>query len=226
MYDRAGPPLSIKKNCVLKREEIIDGQQWQLFLNPEGILKAHKQFWYCVPAARTRWVSPKWSPRGFLPTESQIMKAKKRIVTAENRYRKNSVIEKAKAREKKGQSNFLKNLEKRATAGAESPGSAKPASPSNTSPTTSHEQDDLYHGNSLAELLGAAPGSPVANELTSMQEMLIATSQRLIQLEAKQSENDEMERIKSMIEEQNAKINQLMGSLQKQESGFEKPGAV
>ena len=59
-----------------------------------------------------------------------------------------------------------------------------------------------------------------------MQEMLIATSQRLIQLEAKQSENDEMERIKSMIEEQNAKINQLMGSLQKQESGFEKPGAV
>ena len=226
MYDRAGPPLSIKKNCVLKREEIIDGQQWQLFLNPEGILKAHKQFWYCVPAARTRWVSPKWSPRGFLPTESQIMKAKKRIVTAENRYRKNSVIEKAKAREKKGQSNFLKNLEKRATAGAESPGSAKPASPANTSPTTSHEQDDLYHGNSLAELLGAAPGSPVANELTSMQEMLIATSQRLIQLETKQSENDEMERIKSMVEEQNAKINQLMDSLQKQESGFEKPGKL
>ena len=96
----------------------------------------------------------------------------------------------------------------------------------NTSPTTSHEQDDLYHGNSLAELLGAAPGSPVANELTSMQEMLIATSQRLIQLETKQSENDEMERIKSMVEEQNAKINQLMDSLQKQESGFEKPGKL
>ena len=59
-----------------------------------------------------------------------------------------------------------------------------------------------------------------------MQEMLIATSQRLIQLEAKQSENDEMERIKSMVEEQNAKINQLMDSLQKQESGFEKPGKL
>ena len=56
-----------------------------------------------------------------------------------------------------------------------------------------------------------------------MQEMLITTSQRLIQLEAKQNENDELERIKSMVEEQNAKINQLMGSLQKQGSGFEKP---
>ena len=54
----------------------------------------------------------------------------------------------------------------------------------------------------MAELLGAAPGSPVATELTSMQQMLITTSQRLIELEAKQNENDELERIKSMVEEQ------------------------
>ena len=222
IYDRAGPPIAIKKNCTLKREETIDGQHWQLFQNPEAILKAHRTFWYCVPAARTRWVSPKWKPRGFLPTELQIMKAKKRIVTAENRYRKNTIVEKAKAREK-GQNAFLNKLEKRAKGGLTSPGSSKPATSANTSPTGSQQSDDLYHGGSLAELLGAAPGSPVATELTSMQQMLITTSQRLIELEAKQNENDELERIKSMVEEQNAKISQLMESLQKQESGFEKP---
>ena len=124
---------------------------------------------------------------------------------------------------RKGQNAFLNKLEKRAKGGLTSPGSSKPATSANTSPTGSQQSDDLYHGGSLAELLGAAPGSPVATELTSMQQMLITTSQRLIELEAKQNENDELERIKSMVEEQNAKISQLMESLQKQESGFEKP---
>ena len=44
IYDRAGPPIAIKKNCTLKREETIDGQHWQLFQNPEAILKAHRTF--------------------------------------------------------------------------------------------------------------------------------------------------------------------------------------
>jgi tetratricopeptide (TPR) repeat protein len=224
IYDRSGPPISLKMESTFVREEVIDGVRWQLFANPKDYSRAHHKFWYNVDQARTRWVSPKWKARGFLEKELQIMKAKRRIVSAENRYRKEESRKKAKSRD--GGGSPKKRKQRRDSSSGNGPASPavsngdeeseQPQRSADYIPIPDEdEEDDRYEGGSLAELLGAAPGSPIHHELTNMQQMLSTTSQRLMQLEAAQSNQptvDELERLKSMVEEQNARIAQLMAA--------------
>ena len=137
--------------------------------------------------------------------ELQIMKGKRRIVTAEKRYKKQDQQNKAKRR----------NAEERVVLKPVSGDANGPSSPTSNSADDVDTNDDMYHGSNLADLLGAAPGSPVHSELTAMQSMLSSTSQRLMQLEASQSNQwqptvDELERLKSMVQEQNARMEELM----------------
>ena len=120
------------------------------------------------------------------------MKAK-RIVTAENRYRKNINDRKA---EKEGQSDFLKTW-------------LATTIQSLLGLQMSHQQIQAQQQvvNKMTYIRQQFSRKLEHLEVsckwqTSMQEMLIATNE-VNQLEAKQSENGEMERIKSMVEEQN-----------------------
>ena len=85
-YRLAGPTLEIKSASELLC--YADGNGWERWSNPAPRVRSHRTFWYNPGTARARWLSPYWEPRGFNKEEETIMKAKKRVVLAGERYRK------------------------------------------------------------------------------------------------------------------------------------------
>jgi hypothetical protein len=82
----AGPPMQVKTASALLAP--ADSQGWERWSNPRPKVRSHRTFWYRADTARGHWLSPYWKPRGFSKEEETIMKAKRRVVLASERYRK------------------------------------------------------------------------------------------------------------------------------------------
>ena len=95
-YDTAGPPIRMKRKAGAEfagtyyfYDDLGRSTEWERWMSPPPVShKHHKYFWVDVEKQKTRWLCPSWYPRGWNEKELTIMKAKRRVVLAAERYRK------------------------------------------------------------------------------------------------------------------------------------------